>query len=125
MYPYFGYYQNPSQVHFGIVMRKYKTTLGGLLKPFESTAAGYKWNYAKNDSLYYFQQEMKPFYHNRVRTILQEIHQARGIESCVSEDLRKTSLKFIYDFVPPEERTKIFRHSYISDPDQYAYLKVS
>jgi|LauGreDrversion4_2_1035121.scaffolds.fasta_scaffold618771_1 hypothetical protein len=55
MYPNFGYYQTPSQVHFALVMRKYKTTLGGLLKPLKSTSVGYKWNYAKNDSLYYFQ----------------------------------------------------------------------
>ena len=56
MYPYFGYYQNPSQVHFAYFINKYATTLGGLLKPFGPTSVGYKWNYAKNESLYYFQQ---------------------------------------------------------------------
>lgn len=54
MYPFFGYYQRPNQVHFAYFVRKYKKNLGGLLKPFKSTAVGYKWNYAKNDSLYYF-----------------------------------------------------------------------
>lgn len=125
MYPNFGYYQTPSQVHFALVMRKYKTTLGGLLKPFKSTALGYKWNYAKNDSLYYLQQEFKPFYQNRIRTIVQETHKGRGVESCVSENLRGSSIKFAYDFVLPENRPKIFTHSFVTDPEKYAYLKFS
>jgi len=54
MYPYFGYYQNPSQVHFAYFIMDYKTTLGGIIKPLKSTAVGYKWNYSKNESLYYF-----------------------------------------------------------------------
>jgi outer membrane protein assembly factor BamA len=46
------------------------------------------------------------------------------VESCVSETLHKTSLKFVYDFVKPEDRTEIFKHSYITDPDKYAYFKL-
>lgn len=125
MYPYFGYYQNPNQVNFAIVMTKYPTTLGGLLKPFESTAAGYKWNYAKGDSLYYVQQEMKPFFHDSVRTIFQQTSQGRGVESCVSENVLKSSVKFVYNFVKPEDRTEIFKHSFVTDPDKFAYFKLS
>ena len=95
------------------------------MKPFKSTALGYKWNYAKGDSLYYVQQEMKPFFHNRVRTIFQHISQGRGVESCVSENVLKSSVKFVYDFVKPEDRTEIFKHSYVTDPDKYAYFKLS
>jgi len=67
MYPYEGYYQSPNQFHFGLYLRKYQTTLGGLLKPFKSSSAGYKWNYAKNESLYYFAQQFKSLH--GVRTI--------------------------------------------------------
>ncbi len=55
MYPFFGYYQNPNQVHYAYFIRDYKTTLGGIIRPLKSTAVGYKWNYGKSESLYYFQ----------------------------------------------------------------------
>jgi hypothetical protein len=71
MYPFFGYFQTTNQVHFGYFLRKYKITLGGLLKPLKSTSAGYKWNYTKNESLYYFQQEFQPIFEKRIRTIFQ------------------------------------------------------
>lgn len=47
-YPFVGYYQNPNQVHYGFKIADYRTTIGGLLKPFKSTSVGYKWNYGKN-----------------------------------------------------------------------------
>jgi hypothetical protein len=50
MYPLFGYYQNPNQIAYGYHWRDYRTTIGGLLKPFKSTSFGYKKNYAKNQS---------------------------------------------------------------------------
>lgn len=108
MYNYFGYYQNPNQFHFAYFINKFNTTLGGLLKPFGPMAAGYKWNYAKNESLYYFQQHFKKFYHNQVRTVFQETSNGRGIESCVSESLKKTSIKFEVDLVEQEKRPQIF-----------------
>ena len=122
MFPFFGYYQNPNQVNYGFYLRKYPTTLGGILRPFSSTSVGYKWNYAKNDSLYYLRQEMKAFYQNRVRTVFQETSAGKGVEVNVNEALRKSSLKFEIDLWP-ESRPKIFRHSFITDPDNFAYLK--
>ena len=66
---------------------------------------------------------MKPFFRNRIRTVFQATRSDRGVESCVSESAWKNSVKFAFDFVPPEERTKIFRHSYVHDPEKFAYLK--
>ncbi|TNV72604.1 hypothetical protein FGO68_gene5401 [Halteria grandinella] len=121
----FGYYQSPNQIHYGYTVRDYKTTLGGLLKPFQSTTAGYKWNYGKNQSLYYLQQEMKPFsaFGNKVRTIYQETSSGRGIETNVGEAVRKSSLLFEVDLFPGK-RPDIFRHSFITDPNNYLYLKL-
>lgn len=83
------------------VMSKYKTTLGGLLKPFQSSMVGRRWNYAKNEFSDYFMQEMKPFYKDRIRTIFKAAKSDRAVESCVSENIWKNSVKFMYDFQEP------------------------
>jgi hypothetical protein len=67
---------------------------------------------------------MKPFYHQRIRTLLKYAKLNRGVESCVSENAKKSSITFAFDLVPPEERTKIFRHSYVTDPEKFAYFKL-
>jgi hypothetical protein len=123
MYPLFGYYQNSNEIHYGLFLRKFNTTLGGLLKPFSSTGAGYKWNYAKNESLYYFRQEFKPIFNEKVRTVYQDVSSGRGVEVLVGEAQRKTSLKFEKD-LKPEKRPDIFRHSFVTDPDNFAYVKL-
>ena len=105
-------------------LRKYPTTLGGLLKPFESTTVGYKWNYTKNESLYYMQQEFKSLFDGRLRTIYQETDAGRGVEVNVGEAMRKSSVKFEY-ILNHDSRPEIFRHSFVTDPDNFAYLKLT
>lgn len=38
--------------------------------------------------------------------------------------MRKSSLRFEVD-LHPEERPSIFRHSFVTDPDNYGFLKLS
>jgi hypothetical protein len=57
MFPYFGYFQSPNQFHAAYYLRKFTKKGGGIFKPFKSAAVGYKWNYNKGESLYYFEQE--------------------------------------------------------------------
>jgi len=46
------------------------------------------------ESTYFFLQELKPFYNNKIRTYYQDSSSSRGIETNVAENLRKISLIF-------------------------------
>jgi hypothetical protein len=59
-----------------------------------------------------------------VRTIFQNVSSGRGIESNVNEAVDKSSVKFEID-IHPDKRPEIFTHSFISDPDNFIYLKFS
>lgn len=122
MVPWFGYFQNPNQLHFAYLFTNYPKNLGGLLRPFKTTLFGYKWNYHKGQSFYYMKQEMKPFSEYKIRTYLQEVFTAnRPVEVNVSEALNKSSLIFQYDLI--SEQPDIFTDSFVDNPDNFVYLK--
>jgi hypothetical protein len=58
-----------------------------------------------------------------IRTIYQETSSGRGIEVNVSEAVRKSSFKFEMDLYPGK-RPDIFRHSFITDPNNFLYFKL-
>lgn len=65
---------------------------------------------------------MKPFWGNRIRTIFQETSSSRGVETNVGETAGKSSVKFECDLWP-SQRPELFTHSFVTDPDNYLYLK--
>ncbi|CDW76578.1 UNKNOWN [Stylonychia lemnae] len=123
--PYKGYYQNPGLIQYSFVVRKYSHLLGGLFKPFKFMEFGYKWNYDRYDSKYYFIKEFKPFSQFKIKTQWQYSTNYRTVDTNAHENLYKTSLKFLYNLDKYHQSSKLFRHSAIHDPDQYAYLKFS
>lgn len=45
------------------------------------------------------------------------------MEVNVAETMKKSSIKFEWD-LNPEERPSIFTHSFVTDPDNFAYFKL-
>ena len=68
---------------------------------------------------------MKPFslFGNKIRSIYQETSSGGGIEVNVGEAVRKSSMKFEVDLFPLK-RPDIFRHSFITDPNNFLYFKL-
>ena len=122
--PYFSYFQHPNQLQLAYVIRKLTAKkVGGLLRPFKSSEFGCNYNFAKSAHRLYWLQEFRSLFGKRLTPYYQQVFSRRLVEPCVLEYMYKSAFIMRYDLWK-EEKTKLFRKSYVEDPDNYLYLKV-
>lgn len=125
----YGYFQTPNEVEIGWTVDKHHARLEKM--HFAESSIGTKHRFAKNQRLLFIQQEFEPFW--QVVPVFRRSWSNRTIEQNCSERMQKTSVTFRRDFrqglavglEDGQDAPNLFKHSFLCNPQNFVYLKLS